>query len=235
MESVFLSYSFRPQDRDSVRDLVDDVDHLLASHGIQSVRGRYLGGDPIWPEVQKRIEASDGLIALLTRRDELANNAGYTTHPYVIQELGRARQAKRRAIALVETGIKDDQLGAEVGFERLFWDRANPLPAFISLSETIGLWKREAGRIVKVQILPEDLALEVGESAGKFLCRYRLTTEGTASAWIDREPITEIGGTFLYVGGVGEKDTIQVEIKNDQRRWFAPAQQWVSVRFKEAQ
>jgi hypothetical protein len=230
MQSVFLSHSFRPEDR----DLVDDVDHLLASHFIRSVRGRYLGGQPVWAEVEKRIQAAEGLIALLTRRDEL-KSGDYTTHPYVLQEIGRARAADRRTIALLETGIKDDQLGAETGFERLLWDRANPLPTFIALSETIGLWKAEAGRTLKVQILPEELAREVGQGNGQFQCRYRLASEGKFSDWLETEPIPETGGTFVYLTGINDQHAIQIEIKNDKRRWFAPAQsQWMGVRLEEA-
>ena len=68
MQSIFLSYSFRLEDRNRIRDWLDDIDHLLASHGIRSVRGKYLGGEPVWQEIEKRIQAADGLIALLTRR-----------------------------------------------------------------------------------------------------------------------------------------------------------------------
>jgi hypothetical protein len=233
MQSIFLSYSFRPEDRNRIRDLLDDLDHLLASHGIRSVRGKYLGGEPVWQEIEKRIQAADGLIALLTRRDQLASG-NYTTSPYVLQEIGRARTVGRRTVALVETGVTDDQLGAEAGNERIFLDQSNPLPCFIELSEIIGVWKAQAGRTVKIQILPEDLARQVGQSNGQFRCRYRLASDGKFSDWKDIEPIPETGGTFLYLRGVNDQHAIQVEINKEQRRWFAPAQsQWIGIRLEE--
>lgn len=215
-----------------MRDLVDTVDQLLFSHGLQSVRGKYLGEEPIWTEIDKKIKSSDGLIALLTRRDQLANG-GYTTHPYVLQEIGKARAAGRRAIALVETGIKDDQLGAEAGIYHLQWDSDHPLQTFIDLSATLGTWKLEAGRKVKVQILPEDLAKDVGQSNGTFHCRYRLASEGQFSAWQNADAIAEPGGTFLYVDGVNDQHSIQIEISKNGQRWFAPASQWLGVTLRE--
>jgi hypothetical protein len=229
MRSIFLSYSFRDQDR----DLVDDVDHLLASHGIPTVRGRRLGGQPLWSEIERRIKGTDGLVALMTRRDQLSNG-DWDTHPWVLQEFAIARTNGRRTIAVIETGVPVP--GAVSGFESLLLDRASPLSTFIALSETIGHWKLEAGRTVKVQILPEDLAREVGQGDGTFHCRYRLIRQSTFSDWEEVPPIPEPGGTFLFVNGVGDDHAIQIEIEGTQRRrWLSPVQsQWMEIRLQEA-
>lgn len=52
MKKVFLTYSFREEDR----DLVSYVEHLLASHNILAVTGEGVGGAGLTPAVQKRIQ-----------------------------------------------------------------------------------------------------------------------------------------------------------------------------------
>jgi hypothetical protein len=68
MKRIFLSFSFRDEDK----PLVAAVERLLACHDLQVVTGMRLGGGALTQEVMKRIESCDGLVALLTRRQELA-------------------------------------------------------------------------------------------------------------------------------------------------------------------
>ena len=53
MKNIFLSFSFRDADR----ELVAQVEQLLASHNIAVVTGRRLGGGQLTPEVMQRIAA----------------------------------------------------------------------------------------------------------------------------------------------------------------------------------
>lgn len=90
MPRVFLSHSFADRDR----LLVSQVERLLRSHGLIATNGRTLGGGPLTPEIARSIEAADGLVALLTLRE---NDPVNLTHPWVLQEFGHARLKQKLA------------------------------------------------------------------------------------------------------------------------------------------
>jgi hypothetical protein len=224
MKRIFLAFAFRPNDR----ELANQVQQLLGSHDVPAVTGENLGGDALTPAVKERIDDSDALIALLTQRDRITNTR-YTTHQWVQEELNYARDNKLRTIALIETDV--DVGGMYASHEYIPFDRQNPLPAFLRLSDTIGLWKREIGRTLKVMILPPDLARTVGQ--GEIKCRYRFYAEKWTK-WNETEAIREIGGTFVYLVGVRDDHTIQLEVKLQDTKWQSVATpQWVQIELSQ--
>jgi hypothetical protein len=222
---VFLAFAFRPEDK----DLVGYVDRLLGSLRIQSVTGDGLGGEQLTPAVQGRIDKCDALVALLTRRD-LKQAGGFTTHQWVLDELGYARNQRKRVIAVIEDGI--DVGGMYQSHEYISLDSANPLSALLRLSETMGVWQREVGRTVKVQILPSELAKRIGHPFVGVACSYRVWLQGRYSEWIDVTPVPEGGGTFVYAEGIQDEHLIQIQVKelDNARVWVSPAtSQWMQV------
>jgi hypothetical protein len=220
---VFLAFAFRDEDR----DLVTYADRLLASQFVESLTGEDLAGEQLTPAVQKRIDECDALVALLTRRDQ-KQAGGYTTHQWVSDELGHARATKKRAIALIENGV--DVGGMYQPHEYIPLDRANLLPMLLRLSETIGLWRREFGRTVKVQILPMQLAKKLGGGANGVRCAHRLWRQGKFSGWTEVTPVPEGGGTFVYVDGVQEEHLIQIKVEDKGKVWQSTAtSQWMQV------
>lgn len=218
MRTVFLAYAFRDPDR----ELAATVERLLASHNVRAVTGEALGGESINPEVQARIQKADGLIALLTRREQLASG-GWTTHDWVRDEIGYARglNPPKDAIALLEEGVSLG--GAWAQNEYIPLVRASLADALLRLSETIGEWKRRAGRTLKVQILPDDLAAALAGADG-LTCRYRFVEGGTPHPWQQSELIPETGGAFLYLRGVQDDFLVQIEIQRpDRSSWFSVA------------
>jgi hypothetical protein len=224
MKRIFLAFAFRPNDR----ELANQVQQLLGSHDVPAITGENLGGDALTPAVKDRIDDSDALIALLTQRDRITD-ARYTTHQWVQEELNYARDKKLRTIALIETGV--DVGGMYASHEYIPFDRENPLPAFLRLSDTIGMWKREIGRTLKVMILPPDLARTVGQ--GEIKCRYRFYSDRWTK-WNETEAIREIGGTFVYLVGVRDEYTIQLEVKLQDAKWQSVATpQWVQIELSQ--
>ena len=225
MKTVFVAFSFREEER----FLVSTIDHLAASHFIKVVTGEDLGGEQLTPAVQKRIDQSDGLIGLLTRRDE-KTSGGWTTHQWVQDELAYARTKGKLGIALIEEGVEVGGLYAPHEYIRL--DRNKPLKAFVTLSETFGTWKWEAGRIVKVQILPASLAEKVGGANG-CKCRHRFVVEGKFSEWKEVSVVPEPGGTFVYLEGVRDDHMIQLAVEAENTKWVSPAaSQWMQIQLK---
>jgi hypothetical protein len=223
---VFLAFSFRPEDK----DLVGQVGRLLASQHITTMTGEGLGGEQLTPAVQDRIDKCDALVGLATRRDQ-KQAGGYTTHQWVLDEIGYARGQKKRAIAVVENGV--DVGGMYQPHEYIALDMAQPLTALLHLSETLGLWRREVGRTLKVQILPPALAAKLGSGGNGTQCCYRLWLQGKYSDWIRVTPQPEGGGTFIWVEGVQDEHLVQIQIKEKGKVWQSLAtSQWIQVAVK---
>jgi hypothetical protein len=190
MRRVFLSHSFAERDR----VLVSQVEALIRSHGLIATNGRTLGGGPLTPEIAGFIEETDAMVALLTLRD---NDPGNITHPWVQQELGHARLLKKPAIGLYERGVPVQ--GADAGYEHVDYDPGAPHLSFIELSETLGEWKRRAGRLFKVQVMPDDVARSLGTRADRVRCECRFQIDGNETEWQDVRIRREIGGVFVYL------------------------------------
>jgi hypothetical protein len=221
---IFLAFAFRDDDK----SLVSHIDQLLASQSVQVVTGQGLGGEQLTPAVQQRIDACDGLVALLTRRDPLANNA-WTTHQWVRDELAYARNAKKKGTALLETGVEN--AGMYQPHEFIPLDRGDLIPALLRLSDCIGLWKLELGRTVKVQLGPPALAKKAGNGAAGLTCSYRLWIQGKFTPWEQVTPVPEGGGTFVYVPGVQDEHLIQIRIDEKGKVWQSlAASQWLNVK-----
>ena len=214
MKKLFLSYHFGDEDR----SLVSQVERLLASHHLFVVTGQRLGGEALTPAVMQRIESCDGLVSLLTRREQ-KTSGGWTTHQWVINELNHARSKQIRAIALVEDGV--DVSGAYGERERIHFNRQALPEAFLALSETIGLWKSEAGRQLKIQILPEQLAEHAAAALGELTCHYRFGLAGDFSEWQQAQQVPETGGTFIYIDGVKDEQMIQIKISHAGAQWLS--------------
>jgi hypothetical protein len=221
---VFLAFAFR----DSDRALVNYIDQLVTSHLIKTTTGEGLGGEALTPTVQKRIDDCDALIGLLTRRDAKQNGM-FTTHQWVLDELSYARNNRKRAIAIIESGV--DFGGMYQPNEYIPLDRNGLLPVLLALSQALGVWRAEIGRPVKVQILPPMLARKLGANEDGIRCSHRLWSRGKNGSWVQVKPVPEGGGTFIWIEGVRDDDLIQIKVEGDGRKvWQSVAtSQWIQI------
>jgi hypothetical protein len=203
MRKVFVSHSFADRDR----ELVSHVESLLRSHGLIAVNGRNLGGGLLTPEIARLIEGSDAVIALLTQR---ANEAEGVTHPWVLQEFGHARLGRKPAIGLYEAGVPPAPTDA--GSERIDYSRVNPLPALVRLSEVVGEWKRAAGRLLKVMVMPNEVAQSLGAKADRVRCECRFLIQGADTDWQQARVIKEVGGVFVFLRVPDDVDAVQIRM-----------------------
>ncbi|HTU64409.1 MAG TPA: hypothetical protein VMF52_00550 [Steroidobacteraceae bacterium] len=221
---IFLGFAFRPADEELVRW----CDRLFASQLVHVFTGERLGGDALTPAVQARIDQCDVVVGLLTRRDAKADGK-FTTHDWVRDEINYGRNKGKRAIAVIEEGV--DVGGMYQGHEMIPLDRANPLETFLRLAETVGGWKREFGRTVKVQILPASLARRVGSTENGVSCAHRLWSQGKKGQWTEVTPVPEGGGTFVWIDGVKDDDLIQLKIEGLGRQILTSVatSQWMQI------
>lgn len=214
MQKVFLSYHFNgptdPDKHDTV--LAGQVETIVRSHNLLALTGANLGGGALTPEVMTRIEESDALIAMMTRRGAaIAQNPDrYQTHPWVRDEFAHARAHQKRAVAIVETGV--DTAGAYAANEHIVYDRSSPVDMILKLSATIGVWKRQSGRTVPVQLLPDAVAVSLGNAGDQAQCYFRRVTRGRPpNQWQQATVYPEIGGTFIYVAEMDDDTNVQVK------------------------
>ena len=219
MKSVFLAYRYdEPNKR-----LARDVRELVESHGLKAATGETLGGDELTAGLKHQIETADALIALLTRRKAL-KGGGWATHEFAKSELQHARGVNKPAIALVEDGVDVSGLYKENEFISLVGTK--PLPAFLRLSRTLALWKESAGRSVKIQLLPEPIAQEIGPKYDQCAGEYRLLSGATETEWRPAKFRREPGGLYLFVHVPEDTmDTmlIEVRIKYGHKAWVSCA------------
>jgi hypothetical protein len=207
MRRVFLSHSFA--DRDRV--LVSHVESVMRSHGLIPTNGRALAGGGLTPEIARFIDESDALVGVLTHRE---NDPGNVTHPWVLQELGHARLGIKPAIGIYEKGVPVQ--GADAGFEHIDYDPAAPHLALIRLSETLGEWKRRAGRLFKVQLMPEQAARALGARADRVVCECRFQVEGADTPWQKVTVRREVGGVFVTLRVPESAEMVQLRSNNPE-------------------
>lgn len=222
--NIFMAFSYREEDKALARY----VERLFASQCVKPITGERLGGEELTPEIQKRITGSDALVALLTRRDQIVGG-GWTTHEWVKNELGYARNNGKRTIAIIEEGV--DVAGMYQSHECIPLNQDNPLEAFIRLAETVSGWKQDKGRTVKVQIAPETIADKLDNN--NVICRRRFWKQGNYTDWQKVTAVPEQGGTFVYLDGVQDEHLVQLEAAETGNTWQSLAtSQWMLVQLK---
>jgi len=231
MLKVFLGFSFD----DATRPLAAAVEGLLESHEAQVITGEDLGGGSVTQAVEARIEQAHALVALLTP-DERKANGRYACKPWVHDELIIARTRQKLAIAVLDDRVEPG--GAYKEHELIPFLAEAPLPAFLKLSRTIGQWKRQIGRLVRVRILPDTLAQKVADSAdsnGGEPCESRLVAvDGVSGPWQAAPVVHEIGGTFAYVRGAQDDTRVQLRITLGNEVWQSPAaNQWMDLKLEK--
>lgn len=230
---IFLSFAFNHG-----QALTRAVERLLASHDIEIITGRRLGGETVDEAVKARIQEADALVSLITRRAEITGG-GWTTSQAVIEELTFARDQKfagkeKRAIGIIEDGVTFQSMG---NYESLPYQETQPLEAILGLSETLARWRLEIGQELKVQILPGPLAETLGSNE-QLMCSHRFLEKDMSTPWKDVPAIPEEEGTFVYLRGVRSGQRIQLRVLDQTQKvtWQSLARSpWTMVQLKETQ
>ena len=216
MKRIFLSFSFRDADR----LLNSQIEQLVASHNLTTVTGERAGGQPLRDRIFRQIQKCDGLVALLTRREALADTGAgvtWTTSEWVKEELNHGRANQLKNIALVENGVNIE--GAFIDHERIHFSRENLSEALLSLSATLGLWKSEAGRTLKLTISSHELLQSPRFLTSRMQIEYRYLIEGETTAWQPASLIRETGSAVVFLPGVQDNYLVQLGVRDGPNEW----------------
>lgn len=230
MDSIFVSYSFTS----AGRALADFVKGVVRTYDIRPIDGEALGGGPLNDAIRKDIASADALIAVLTPKGDGA--ADLAPSQYALEEINHARSIGKPAIGLV---APQTQLPAGLWseHERIELDANDEKPAMLKLCRTIGRWRSEGGRLVRVLIAPPELAERLDGDNGLARCRFRMTRNGQLLRdWSEVPVLPEVGGVCAYLTGVTDDALLQLRVEVAGQVWESPMlPQWVHVGLHQRQ
>jgi hypothetical protein len=226
METVFLSFSFRDEDR----ELVKLVEGMIESHGLKPVTGDSLGGNVLSQAISDMISEADALVAVATPRDPIAGTNRFVTHPWVLAELNDARSKKKPAIAFRHIDV--DFQGMFTENEYIDYDPGKAGRAFVKLGKTLGKWVRDDGRLIRVVLDPAE---PLGELASKasVKCEYRLVKNGKKGPLREGYLTNEPGAPVAHINSQDGKQ-FEIYISTDDEEWFSKTEsEWLRVQLKK--
>jgi hypothetical protein len=231
MESIFVASSFQDPDK----PLVDRVAAILGSFGLQPVNGRNTGGEQLESTIARKIEQTDGIVALFTQSDE---GNGWS-HPWVLGEFGHAVSKHKRAIAVVERPL-DWRRTMWAGRQCIYLDRGEPLKALLALVDQIGVWRRETGLELTVILEQPEIVQEYqrNRDTERFKIKYRCWRRAQSEDWQEcNRHCLEGAGLVAIMDKISSAEhLVEVEITcHGNRRWTTlhPVRQLVPVELIE--
>ena len=215
MDKVFLSFSFRKEDR----ELSAAVRSTIESHDLHVVTGEDLGGGGLNDEIKNRIVSCDALVSLFTQSEKIPDSDEYRPSTFVRDEFFFAMD-KINCIAIIESKVRTDGMVEAQKKEHIQLDSNLPFDNFAKLSRTIALWKRRTGRIVQVQLdLPQD-QVDVILQQNDPTCQVRLIEGRKRKDWLDAPIIPEnFGGCSTYVEGIKSDTLFEIQTKINGSTW----------------
>ncbi len=228
MEKIFLSYSFDAADLHT-RMLLGSLDTILRAHGLRFEDGAALGGGPLTPVIQGRIQASDALISVLAPRGVADAQGLFDTSQWVRDELQYARAINKPCVAVVFTNVRQTP-GMGDDRERIDYDPANPAPALLKLVAMLGVWRQTLGRTINIRVEPVELARQLVSGNGAARCEARVfPADGEPGDWREVRVSKQVGGAFVTLRAP-DGGRVQLRASVAGERWSSvEAQQWVQV------
>jgi hypothetical protein len=212
---IFVAYGYRAADS-WISELVFP---LITAFGNDVVTGEQLEGEQIPPEVRNRIAGCDALMAFLTRRDPIGDDA-FTTHRWVIEELALALQSGLKVLEVRETGV-DAQRGIMQDRQYIEYDGADRDRLLVQLVTTLGRWSQDSD--MKLQLIPETVAEQIRPLLSRpgFSCEYTVMDQGRRQLPQRTEIVELTGGLFAYLR-LPRGSMVSVRVMATGYSWTSP-------------
>ena len=213
---IFVARGFNPRD-EWIPELVYPI---IRAFDAEVADGEASWGGTISDAVIQRIEASDGLIAFLTRRGSWWRDRTYKTHRWVLEEFGAARQRRLRLLEVRETKV-DEQDGMGGDHERITYDPDHRDRCLVKLTQAVSDWAH--GKI-RIRLLPQELVLAAKPLLRHpdFRCLYRLRDGNSLFDEVEAPILPLEESLVIDATGVPRGALIQIRVR-------VPGQgEWVS-------
>lgn len=219
MKHVFLSYTYQSHPAHAAdTDLLQrTVRRIIEAMDLRVVDGLDLGGRALDAEIDRRLDESDALIALVTPQ---ADAAGLEVLPeFVGSEFQHARALKKPTIRVLHSSLVARGLGTQEEYS--LYTPAKILDVVMKLLNTIALWKRENGRGVEIRIQPDELAARFDRRNDR--CEYELmVASGQTLPLKETRMWPEPGGPMVYVPNFIDGARVSVQLNVAGERWRSP-------------
>lgn len=115
IETVFLGYSYRQEDD----EFVSGFKELLSDKGYEVLDGKANGLGSISQAIIEKIQISDAVVIVMTKRDK-KENGKFTTAAWLLEEKGAGLALGKPVGMLVEEEIDDSDIGGMQGDNQRF-------------------------------------------------------------------------------------------------------------------
>jgi hypothetical protein len=219
METVFLSYTYRPHPAHeaSLDRLRRCVVRAIEAMGLRIVDGVDVGGRPLDDALRKRIQGTDALIALVTPQ---ADDAGAPVQPqFVLSEFQYAEGQNKPTMRVLHETLPATGLGG--GNEYTPYKPGSELDVILKLMNTIAVWKREYGQAARVRIEPEDIGSQYDEKDGD-RCEFQvISLEGGFSDFQKAGFLLEPGAAYAMLPKLRAGERVRLRVRLGGKTWQA--------------
>lgn len=214
---VFVGYGYN--DRDAWIEKL--VFPLLKALGCEPVEAKVSFGSDLTTKVKQTLLGCNAMVGFLTRRDsagtDVLGNPKWTTHTWVVQELGAA-YAEMPVIEVREKGI-DPQLGMGASYQRIEFEETNRDQCLVELAVAIAEL-REENSVHRFRLGPPNVAEQIrsGLPPGSG-AQYRVRTKNKESA-PRQSPIVRIqGALYVDIPNLKPDDFVEISVDVGGKLW----------------
>ena len=210
MEKIFLSYTYRPHpDHEAnLERLRRCVVKAIEAMGMRIIDGVDVGGRPLDDALRTRLKDADALIALVTPQ---ADNAGNIADPaFVLSEFQYAEGQGKPTMRVLHHLLVARGLGA--GNEYTPYTPGSELEVILKLMNTIALWKRDYGKVARVRIEPDELAIRYDETQGHRCWFQVISSDGSFRNFEPARLSLEPGAAYALLPKLREGERVRLRL-----------------------
>jgi len=213
--TVFIAYSFRDQ------WIPQWIFPLVEALGFRIESGREMAGQVIDEGIKKKIDASDGLIAFMTRITPIGETGGrFKASDWVIQEY---THAAARGMLVLEVREAEVEFQGQLAGNRQWidLDPTDRLPAAVQLCRTLREWRNGIDIELRLRTASFVDAIRGRLTDRKYRCAYLLRhRDGREIAHVaDVQIFPRSGGLFVYARNVPREAFIELRVEFDGETW----------------
>lgn len=214
---VFVGYGYNDHD-EWIEKLVFP---LLVALGCEPVHAKVSFGDDLTTKVKQTLLGCNAMIGFLTRREPAGKNSAgndrWTTHIWVVQELGVA-YSQMPTIEVREQGI-DAQLGMGAPYQRIEFDDKSRDKCLVELAMAIAEIREEKS-VRRFRFGPREVAEQIRSSiAPGMACKYRVRSRNRESAFQEAVIIRIQGALYVDIPNLRQDDFVEFSVDVGAKSW----------------
>ena len=217
MEAIFLSYTYKPHPdhEGDLERLRRCVVRVVEAMGLRVIDGVDVGGRPLDDALKQKVESADGLIALVTPQ---ADAEGKIDDPdFVISEFQYMEGLKKPTMRVLHHQLKPRGLGA--GNEYTPYTPGRELDVVLKLMHTLALWRRDYGKVARLRIEPDELAMRYDETQGDRCDFQVITPAGAYRDYVRANLAVEPGAAYALLPKMRDGERVRLRLQQGGTTW----------------